>query len=74
MLNIVHGLLTAGILIPPFKNHAYLDPGSGSFLLQLLIAGLVGAAFLVKGFWGKIIGLFRRGEREKDHDRPDQQS
>jgi len=62
------------MLIPPLKVHAYLDPGSGSFLIQLLIAGLVGGAFLIKGFWGKIIAFFRRGkENDKDDHTPDQQ-
>lgn len=47
-------------------NEAYLDPGSGSYLLQLLLAGLLGSLFVVKASWGKIKGFFRhlfgRGE------------
>lgn len=34
--------------------HAYIDPGSGSFIFQLIIAFLVGGLFAVKAFWGKI--------------------
>jgi hypothetical protein len=33
---------------------AYLDPGFGSFIFQMLIAGLVGTVFAVKLFWGQI--------------------
>ena len=33
---------------------AYLDPGTGSFILQMIIAFLVGASFFIKGFWRKI--------------------
>lgn len=33
---------------------AYLDPGSGSFIVQLIIASLVGISFVVKMFWAKI--------------------
>ena len=33
---------------------AYLDPGSGSYLFQILIASLVGAGFAVKMCWGYI--------------------
>lgn len=29
----------------------YLDPGSGSYILQFLIAGLLGLAFVFKSFW-----------------------
>ena len=32
----------------------YLDPGSGSFLIQLLIGGIVGLALVVRTFWGRI--------------------
>ena len=46
---------------------AYLDPGSGSFLLQLLIAALLGAGIALKASWGKIKGLFG-GKAAKDED------
>ncbi len=38
----------------------YLDPGSGSFLIQLLIAALLGGAFVIRSHWGKILDFFRR--------------
>jgi len=38
----------------------YLDPGSGSFLIQLLIAALLGGAFVIRSYWEKIIEFFRR--------------
>lgn len=37
---------------------AYLDPGSGSYLVQLLIAALVGGGFLIKTFWRQITAFF----------------
>lgn len=43
-----------------FKVRAYLDPGSGSILLQVIIGGLLGVGFLVRAFWGRIKGFFRR--------------
>lgn len=39
---------------------AYLDPGSGSFFLQLLLAGLFGFLFTAKRFWLKLKLLFSR--------------
>ncbi len=36
----------------------YLDPGSGSFLIQLLLAVLLGAGVAVRMYWSKIKGLF----------------
>jgi hypothetical protein len=38
--------------------YAYLDPGTGSYIFQLLIAGVVGLAFVIKIFWGRIKGFF----------------
>ncbi len=58
----------AGFLAPILRSQAYLDPGSGSFLIQLLIAGLVGAGFLVKVYWKKIKGLFSRSAAKKEDD------
>jgi hypothetical protein len=60
-------------MTPILRPHAYLDPGSGSFLVQLLIAGIVGAGFLIKVYWKKIKGLFSRADSEKDEDSDVQQ-
>jgi len=59
---------TRSILAAP---PAYLDPGSGSFLLQLLLAGILGGAFIVRSQWTRIKGffrrLFRRGQSPDEH-------
>ncbi len=41
--------------------HAYLDPGTGSFILQMLLGGAAGAALLVKVYWQKLLSLFGLG-------------
>ncbi len=56
--------LTSGMM----KPLAYLDPGSGSYLLQLLIAALLGAAFALRMYWGRIKSFFRRGSDREDSD------
>jgi len=38
----------------PRNAHAYLDPGTGSYLFQLLLAALLGGLFAIKLFWKKI--------------------
>jgi hypothetical protein len=45
-------------------NRAYLDPGSGSFILQLILASLLGLGFIIKAYWKKLVGLFRRRSDE----------
>jgi len=41
----------------PAPAAAYIDPGTGSLVLQMLIAGALGAAFAVKRFWRKIVAF-----------------
>jgi hypothetical protein len=57
--------------IPLLRERAYLDPSSGSFLIQLLIAGLVGVAFAIKMSWKKIKSLFNRSAGESETENPD---
>lgn len=45
---------------------AYLDPASGSLLLQILLGGIAGVAVAVKLYWHKLLGLF--GIKKQDHD------
>jgi hypothetical protein len=41
-------------LIFPQSALAYLDPGAGSFMLQMLIAGIMGAMFTIKMYWYRL--------------------
>jgi hypothetical protein len=57
--------------LPLLSGKAYLDPGSGSILIQLLIAGLLGAGFIIKVSWKRIKAFFSRSkapEEEKTED------
>ncbi len=44
----------------PLKAHAYIDPGTGSMLLQAVLAAVVGIAMAVKLFWRKIKFFFMK--------------
>ena len=44
--------------------YAYLDPGTGSFILQMLIAGAVGMFSAVIIYWRKLKSLFTRRSDE----------
>jgi hypothetical protein len=43
---------------------AYIDPGSGSVIFQVLIAGLLSGVYLLRGyikkFYGKAVSLFKK--------------
>jgi hypothetical protein len=45
--------------------YAYLDPGSGSMMVQLLLGGVAGFVVLVRLYWGRLLALlgFRREDK-----------
>lgn len=65
----------AVVLGSPAQAFAYLDPGSGNVLLQLLLGGIAGALTALRLYWHQFMGLFRRKNRPAttppatDHDR-----
>lgn len=42
----------------PRAAHAYLDPGSGSMFLQLVLGGMAGLAVLLKLYWQRFLRVF----------------
>jgi hypothetical protein len=44
----------------PAPVFAYIDPGTGSYVLQMAIAGALGASYAVKHYWSKLKSLFTR--------------
>jgi hypothetical protein len=63
---IIHSIPTFSSIL--LSGNAYLDPGSGSFILQLLIASLVGGLFILKSYWKKIIAFFRERSAKNSND------
>lgn len=47
------------MLVATREAKPYIDPGTGSYLLQLLLAGVFGASFAVKMFWRNIKSYVR---------------
>ena len=54
----VAALLYLGVLLG--DAHAYLDPGTGSYIFQMLIASVVGGLFALKMYWRKLKESVRR--------------
>ena len=48
---------------------AYLDPGSGSMILQLLAGGLAAVAVTAKLYWGRVL-KFLRIRKDDDETSP----
>ncbi len=53
-----------------FGPLAYMDPGSGSLFLQLLLGGVAGLAVVVKLFWHRVLSLLglARDQAPEDAD------
>ena len=57
------GLLALGgmlVLISAKDAFAYIDAGTGSYILQLVLAGFLGACFAAKAFWKNIKAFFSK--------------
>ncbi len=52
---------------------AYLDPGTGSLILQGLIAGIAVAGFTIKTYWYKLRSMFGKAPENSllDDDEPE---
>lgn len=62
-------LVCLTIAVWPTPAQAYIDPGTGSFVVQGIIAAVVGAGFALKVFWKRIVSaLTGRSPVEDDDD------
>lgn len=46
--------------------HAYLDPGTGSILVQSLLAGIAGAVAIVSLYWQRLKAFFVNMRKSRD--------
>lgn len=60
-------LLNVVLIVIGWANSAlaYLDPGTGSMVLQLLLGGIAGAVVILKLYWRRFVGLFRGNTRDE---------
>ncbi|MFT5320224.1 MAG: hypothetical protein ACI934_000355 [Pseudohongiellaceae bacterium] len=58
-------ILLVSIATPAY---AYLDPGTGSLILQGLIAGLAMISFTFKMWWYKLTSFFKKSDDSEDSE------
>ena len=64
----VLAVATLGLLIAS-PSHAYLDPGTGSIILQGLIAGMAVGIGLLRRYWQQFkLFLAKHTGKSSDHD------
>jgi hypothetical protein len=49
---------------------AYLDPGTGSMLLQLILGGVAAAVVGLRLFWRRVLDILRIGRRPEGEPEP----
>jgi len=66
VLVISYGVFLLGTLVSS-EAYAYIDPGSGSMIIQMLIGALVGVGITVKIYWlkFKFQDKFKSGQKFK---------
>lgn len=67
----LHRILILSVIILSFFvdtcAYAYIDLGSGSYILQMILAAFFGAVFTFKVYYKKIRDYFRNRNKQKDN-------
>lgn len=59
------------LVVVPMPAHAYLDPGTGSYILQIAAAAIFGSLFALKVWWRQVTGFISKmfGRKEKKSEK-----
>jgi len=55
-----------------YDAYGYVDPGTGSYLIQIILAGIVGASLGIRVFWSKIKSFFAGSKNAAAQDNSDE--
>ncbi len=61
---LIFGLVLLGAVGITSPAYAYLDPGTGSMLVQMLLGGVAGALVIGKLYWHRVTAFFGRRPQE----------
>lgn len=69
----IAGFVLIVVLVFTQSAQAYIDPGTGSFILQLLVGSLLASLLALKMFWAQVKGFLayvfhRKGPKNPDAD------
>jgi len=66
----IAGLSLALVLISASDAWAYIDPGAGSYLFQLMIAGGLASLYTVRRYWQSLKTMLSKSGRSGADDPP----
>jgi len=61
-------LVTCMLLAVSINAEAYLDPGTGSMLLQVILGGIAAVGVAIKLYWHKLRAAFGLKKKEVTED------
>ena len=61
-------LLALPLLLLPSIAHAYLDPGTGSYVVQILIGTVLGGLFALGVLWRRVVASIKRLFKHRSSD------
>jgi hypothetical protein len=64
-------LIVLVFVLPTGPAHAYLDPGTGSIILQMLLGGVAGGLVVVRLYWARIRLWFSPSKEQSPPRRED---
>lgn len=67
---ITASVIACTCLMFPLPSQAYLDPGSGSMVLQIVLAGIFAVSFFLKLAWSSLKKWFSRSSPVEDKKQP----
>jgi hypothetical protein len=57
------------LFVFPRNVYAYIDPGSGSYLIQVILGFVFGGVFMVKLYWKRIKdAIFKKNTKTKKEE------
>ncbi|WP_299808080.1 hypothetical protein [uncultured Shewanella sp.] len=67
-------IISATLAMLSMPAYAYLDPGTGSIILQAIIASVVVGFASIRLWWDKFIGLFSSRKNDKKFNQQNSES
>ncbi len=67
---LIYGLVLLGTVGVTSPAYAYLDPGTGSMLVQMLLGGVAGAMVIGKLYWHQVKAFFGLGTEKNSDQEP----
>ena len=65
-MNLMFILMFLVFLLAPFRSaHAYLDPGTGSMIVQVVVGSFLAGLYTVKTYWHRIKNYFKRSSKKQ---------